>query len=43
MELEDFGNTFTPGFTLSVEERAALEVEMAKRKAEEKLYRFVAT
>lgn len=41
MELEDFGVSFTPGFTLSVEERSALEVQMAKRKADEKLYRCV--
>jgi hypothetical protein len=39
MELEDFGGAFAPGFCLSVEERASLEIEMAKRKSDEKLHR----
>ena len=28
MELADFGTVFAPGYTLSVEERAALEVQV---------------
>lgn len=42
MDLEDFGQKFGSGHGLSVEERAALEIEMEKRKFQEKLYRFVA-
>lgn len=34
------GGLFAPGYTLSLEERAVLEVEMAKRKAAEKLARL---
>jgi hypothetical protein len=41
MDIYDFGARFAPGYTLSVEERAALEVQMAKRQAEERLHRFV--
>ena len=39
MELNDFGSLFAPGYTLSVEERAALEVQMAKKRLEERLHR----
>ena len=39
MELEHFGGLFAPGYTLSIEERAALEVQMAKKQMEEKLHR----
>lgn len=38
MELDDFGGAFAPGYSLSIEERSALEVQMAKRKSDEKLY-----
>ena len=38
MELSDFGGVFAMGATLSVEERAALEVQMAKKRVEEKLH-----
>ncbi len=41
MELSDFGTTFATGFTLSVEERAALEVQMAKKRVEERLHSCV--
>jgi hypothetical protein len=41
MELDDFGGAFAPGFALSIEERAALETHLAKRRIEEKLVRFV--
>jgi hypothetical protein len=41
MDIYDFGSRFAPGFTLNVEERAALEVQMAKRQAEERLHRWV--
>lgn len=38
MELSDFGSVFAPGFTLSIEERSALEVQMAKKRVEERLH-----
>ena len=38
MELSDFGAVFAPGFTLSIEERSALEVQMAKKRVEERLH-----
>lgn len=38
MDLEDFGQRFGSGQGLSVEERAALEIEMEKRKFQEKLH-----
>ena len=37
MELSDFGVRFAPGFTVSVEERAALEVQMSLRQSAERL------
>lgn len=42
MELDHFGGLFAPGYTLSVEERAALEVQMAKKRLDERLHRSVA-
>ena len=39
MELEDLGGVFAPGYSLSVEERSALEVQIAKKRGEEKLHR----
>jgi len=37
MELNDLANRFVPGFTVNVEERSALEIQMALRQTEEKL------
>jgi len=39
MDLGYFGTLFTPGYGLSIEERAFLEVALAERKAAEKLSR----
>ncbi len=39
MDIYDFGTRFATGYTLNVEERAALEIQMAKRQAEERLQR----
>ena len=39
MEIADFGTVFAPGYTLSIEERAALEVQLAKKRIEERLHR----
>jgi hypothetical protein len=39
MELDHLGGVFAPGFTLSVEERASLEVQMAKKRLDERLHR----
>jgi hypothetical protein len=41
MELDDFNGAFDAGYTLSIEERAALEVQMLKRRTDEKLVRWV--
>lgn len=37
MELNDLANRFVPGFTVNVEERSALEIQMALRQTEERL------
>ena len=37
MELNVLGTRFVPGFTVNVEERAALETQMALRATEERL------
>jgi hypothetical protein len=39
MELHDLGARFAPGPSVNIEERAALETEMARRQAEERLHR----
>ena len=39
MELDHFGGLFTAGFTLTLEERAALELQMAKKQMDERLHR----
>ncbi len=39
MDIYDFGTRFATGHTLNVEERAALEIQLAKRQAEERLQR----
>ena len=41
MDLSDFDSSFRVGFSLTLEERASLEVEMHKRQLEERLERFV--
>ncbi len=41
MDIYDLGSRFAPGPSLNVEERAALEVQMAKRQHEERLHRCV--
>ena len=41
MELNDLANRFVPGFTVNVEERSALEIQMALRQTEEKLAGWV--
>ena len=41
MELDHFGQLFSAGYTLSIEERASLEVQMAKKQMEENLHRRV--
>lgn len=40
MDLHDFDRSFGVGFSVSLEERAALETEMHKRQVEEKLARW---
>jgi hypothetical protein len=37
MELNDLALRFIPGFTVNVEERAALETQMALRQSQERL------
>ena len=39
MDLNDFGNLFSCGYQLSIDERASLEVQMVKKTLEEKLHR----
>lgn len=41
MELQDVGEAFTAGYSLSVEERSALEVQMAKKRVESGRWRAV--
>ena len=41
MEISDFGTVFAAGYTLSVEQRSALEVQLAKKRIEERLHRCV--
>ncbi len=41
MELDHVGNLFTMGNTVSIEERAVLEVQMTKKQIDEKLHRLV--
>ena len=39
MNIDDFGSLFATGHTLSLEERAVLEVQLAKKQQEDKLHR----
>ena len=39
MELEHLGGLFCPGNTVTLEERAVLEVQMVKKQIEERLHR----
>ena len=41
MELQHVGELFTMGSTVSIEERAVLEVQMTKKQIDEKLHRLV--